>query len=277
MSILNQKECYLNSTGEIVNLNPKIDAANVFGNVVSGYEYINNFIKKRAELFGGYKNMTEWLKATASNDKRRFLQFEHIIKNKKILDFNSTNGGFLNKAKKVAKSLATVKYTPYLDEHFKNNEIEIYRSIDSIDEKFDIITLFNVIENVPSAEDILQKLSQKLTKGGLIIIETQNENDALIEYYESKSFKEFLQMNCRTQLFNVNTLSKMIRKAHLKPLSIRQIQKFPLSNHLYWFLNNRPEGHKKWGFIDKIFPPYLYEVLLKKYHTCDTLVSIVSA
>ena len=193
------------------------------------------------------------------------------MKNKSILDFNATNGGFLRLASSVANKTAAVKYTPYLDNDFEQMGIDIFRSIDSIDEHFDVITLFNIIENIPSAEDILQKLASKLKRGGLILIETQNEHDALLEYYESKSFEAFINMNCRSKLFNIKSLNTMLRKAHLKPLSIRQIQKFPFSNHLHWLLTNRPDGHKKWGLIDKIFPSYIYQSILKKYNTCDII------
>ena len=278
MSIVNKKEEYFieESRSEVVNLNPKLEAANISDKNLSSYEYLNSFIKKRAELYGGYKSFGEWLKATYANDRRRFIEFEHLLKNKSILDFNATNGGFLRLASSVANKTAAVKYTPYLDNDFKQMGIDIFRSIDSIDEHFDVITLFNIIENIPSAEDILQKLASKLKRGGLILIETQNEHDALLEYYESKSFEAFINMNCRSKLFNIKSLKTMLRKAHLKPLSIRQIQKFPFSNHLHWLLTNRPDGHKKWGLIDKIFPSYIYQSILKKYNTCDTLISVVS-
>ena len=278
MSIVNKKEEYFikETRSEVVNLNPKLEAANISDKNLSSYEYLNSFIKKRAELYGGYKSFGEWLKATYANDRRRFIEFEHLLKNKSILDFNATNGGFLRLASSVANKTAAVKYTPYLDNDFKQMGIDIFRSIDSIDEHFDVITLFNIIENIPSAEDILQKLASKLKRGGLILIETQNEHDALLEYYESKSFEAFINMNCRSKLFNIKSLNTMLRKAHLKPLSIRQIQKFPFSNHLHWLLTNRPVGHKKWGLIDKIFPSYIYQSILKKYNTCDTLISVVS-
>lgn len=278
MSIVNKKEEYYveETRAEVVNLNPRLEAANISDKNLSSYEYLNSFIKKRAELYGGYKSFGEWLKSTYANDRRRFSEFEHLLKNKSILDFNATNGGFLRLASSVANKTAAVKYTPYLDYDFEQMGIDIFRSIDSIDEQFDVITLFNIIENIPSAEDILQKLASKLKRGGLILIETQNEQDALLEYYESKSFEAFINMNCRSKLFNIKSLNTMLRKAHLKPLSIRQIQKFPFSNHLHWLLTNRPDGHKKWGLIDKIFPSYFYQSILKKYNTCDTLISVVS-
>lgn len=278
MNIVNQKKCYLedNIRAEVVNLNPKLEAVKAVKKNFSSYEYLNSFIKKRAELYGGYKSFEEWIKSTYINDKRRFNEFKHLLKNKKILDFNTSNGGFLRLAGTVANKIATVKYTPYLDQNLNEIGIDIFRSIDSIDEQFDIITLFNIIENIPSPEDVLQKLASKLKKGGLILIETQNEYDALLEYYESKSFEAFIHMNCKENLFNAKTLRKLIKQAHLKTLTIRQIQKFPFSNHIHWLLTNRPDGHKKWSLVDKIIPPYLYQTILKKYNTCDTLISVVS-
>jgi len=45
-------------------------------------------------------------------------------------------------------------------------------------------------------------------------------------------------------------LKLLIEKANLKAIYIKQIQRYPLSNHLYWLSCGKPGGHQKWGFLD---------------------------
>lgn len=223
-----------------------------------------------------FSDIREWLKTTEKYDERLFEQFKNLIENKKVLDFGCTNGGFLIKAKDCAKSLSAIKCDDSFKSFFESNKIKLYKNIDEIKEKFDVITLFNVLESFESPEVVLEKLSKKLNKGGVIIIEAHNCNDALLSFYKSKAFESFAQENRGTFLFNDSNLAELIKKAKLKALSIRQIQRYPLSNHLNWIINKAPRKTRFLNFIDKIFPIYFYQMLLKKFGSCDTLISIIS-
>jgi len=63
---------------------------------------------------------------------------------------------------------------------------------------------------------------------------------------------------------------------NLKVNYIKQIQRYPLSNHLHWLANGRPGGHQKWYFLDSPELHAAYEKQLTAVGKCDTILSSVS-
>lgn len=49
-------------------------------------------------------------------------------------------------------------------------------------------------------------------------------------------------------LYNTETLAALMKKAGYKINYIKQYQRYPLSNHLYWLSKGRPGGYQKWSF-----------------------------
>jgi len=49
-----------------------------------------------------------------------------------------------------------------------------------IEEKFDVITLFHVLEHFDDPRAVLKQLKSMLAKGGIIVIEVPNADDALL-------------------------------------------------------------------------------------------------
>ena len=55
---------------------------------------------------------------------------------------------------------------------------------------------------------------------------------------------------------------------------IKYIQRYPLSNHLYWLSNDKPGGHKQWGnFIDSPELTKAYESQLSSIGATDTVIA----
>jgi len=137
--------------------------------------------------------------------------------------------------------------------------------------KFDIITLFHVIEHLPRPKVLLAKLKNLLTKNGKIIIETPNSDDALISLYKNKSFMDSTFWSCHLFLFNQKTLEETAKQSGLQLDSITQIQRYPLANHLHWLAKSKPNGHQEWAFLDSKKINALYEKQLRLLGMCDTL------
>jgi len=74
-------------------------------------------------------------------------------------------------------------------------------------------------------------------------------------------------------LFNVFTLKKLAEQAGLNVLSIQHIQRYPLSNHLYWLRHGKPGGHQKWAFLDSQNLHEAYTSALAKIGKTDTIVA----
>lgn len=241
---------------------------------LSDFSHIEENFYENTGMHKGQVDIDQWLIATESDNKSRFEELKDKIKGKKVLDFGCGNGGFLMNAKNTASYVAGIDLDKSLAEHFQNEEIKLYSNIDDIEEKFDIITMFHVIEHLDKPDEVLTQLSSKLNKGGKIIIETPNSDDALLKLYKSKAFSKFTYWSCHLYLFNEKTLSKVIKKTDLKITRKYQKQRYPLSNHLYWLIKGKPGGHQKWQSIDSFVP--FYENLLAPLKMCDTVMMEVS-
>ena len=209
------------------------------------------------------------------DDYRRVNQFSKKLKNKDILDFGCGWGGFLRNIKNY-KSLSGVELRKECTSFIKNNiqKIDISDNINSFDKKFDIITMFHVLEHIPYQTEILKVLKSKLKNKGKIIIEVPHAEDFLILQEELKEFKNFTFWSEHLILHTYKSLKSILLKSGFKNIKIQYYQRYNFSNHLGWFLKRKPGGHNFYKEIvsDKLNSSYC-ENLIKLGQT-DTLIAI---
>ena len=243
---------------------------------LSSYNHINEMYYVESGMHGSeILPVEEWLKNTAKDDERRFKILESKLVNQKLLDFGCGNGGFLLKANNSTKMAEGVELEKRLKDHFIKNNLNVWENLDEVlnlGHKFNVITAFHVIEHLKNPIEIIQKLYTLLEKNGELIIEVPSSNDALLTLYQSKEFSNFTYWSNHIYLFNASTIEKLVRKSNLKLNWIKQIQRYPLSNHLYWLSKGKPGGHKNWSFLDDIQLNSLYESILSSLGLCDTLI-----
>lgn len=205
---------------------------------------------------------------TLNDDLRRFNFLKKKIKNKTLLDFGCGRGGFLKLSQKITKNIAGLEINrqilKYLSKRFK-----IYDDINKIDEKFDIITLFHVLEHIPNQIETLQQIKKKLKKNGKLIIEVPHANDLLLNL---KVFRNFTLWSEHLVLHTEKSLCKFLKIAGYKINRVEYIQRYNFSNHLRWFLEGRPNGHI---INQKIFEKNLihyYDEFLIKNELSDTIL-----
>lgn len=221
----------------------------------------------------------QWLKDTTTDDNRRFEFVKEKITNKDIIDFGSGVGGFLIKAKNIAKSVVGIELDTKVIDFYKKNDIEIVQSINDLkNNEFDIITAFHVLEHLKNPIDIIDKLIEKIKVGGNLIIEVPNSNDALLTVYKNQGFENFTYWSPHLYLYNDKTLRMLLNSCSgIKVDFIKYIQRYPLSNHLYWLSHNKPGGHKVWGgFIDSQELNRAYELQLASMGATDTLIAQIT-
>ena len=209
------------------------------------------------------------------DDYRRVSQFEKNLKNKDILDFGCGWGGFLRNIKNY-KSLSGVELRKECINFIKNNikKIVISDNINSFDKKFDIITMFHVLEHIPYQTETLKVLKSKLKNKGKIIIEVPHAEDFLILQEELKEFKNFTFWSEHLILHTYKSLKSILLKSGFKNINIQYYQRYNFSNHLGWFLKRKPGGHNFYKEIvsDKLNISYCEN--LKKLGQTDTLIAI---
>lgn len=211
------------------------------------------------------------------DDKRRSDQFGHLLKNKKILDFGCGWGGFLNRLKKI-KSLTGVELRNECINFIKKNlkKISITNNINNLKEKYNIITLFHVLEHTPHQVQTLKMLKSKLLKKGKIIIEVPSAQDFLLNFDEFKDFKKFTFWSEHLILHTENSLKKILNKAGFKKIKVQHYQRYNFSNHLGWFIKKKPGGHVFFNHLcdKKINKSYID--YLKRIKKTDTLIAIAN-
>ncbi len=134
--------------------------------------------------------------------------------------------------------------------------------------------VFHVVEHIEDPAGMLRKLATRL-RGG-IIIELPSSADALLTLYESLPFSEFIYWSCHLYLFNAANIELLTIKAGLKLDYVSHVQRYPLSNHLYWLAKSKPGGHQKWHIFDSLGLHTAYEKQLAAIGKCDTIFASIS-
>ena len=208
------------------------------------------------------------------DDIRRINLFKKNCKNKDVLDFGCGLGGFLRNLS-GAKSLNGVELRKECIEYIKKNisRININDNINSFKQKFDIITLFHVLEHIPYQIEILKLLKSKLKKNGKIIIEVPHAEDFLILQDELKEFRDFTFWSEHLILHTSKSLKKVLSKAGFKKINIQFYQRYNFRNHLGWFLKRKPGQQENFKKLISKELNISYEKNLIKKKLTDTIIA----
>lgn len=68
----------------------------------------------------------------------------------------------------------------------------------------------------------------------------------------------------------------MLEFAGYKNICIKGVQRYPLSNHLYWLSKGKPGGQYEWDILDSPNLKASYEEVLAKLDCTDTLVAVAT-
>jgi len=245
---------------------------------LGSFDHIHDEFYEESKMRVDDINMDTWISETKGDDERRFRYLHNFLRNADVLDFGAGNGGFLRLAKQDARSVTAVELDREASLLFERNNIPHHRFLKDIpaNKRFNLITAFHVIEHLKNPIDFLKEASSLLHPDGSLYLEFPNADDALLSLYGSKPFSEFTYWSCHLMLFNHETIKVAIKKAGLQCKNIKQIQRYPLSNHLYWLAKGLPGGHDAWPFLDSQKLNIEYEKILANAKVCDTLLVEVS-
>ena len=286
-------DCYLCGSADFkkrpgsVRNNPNLDVLECIGCglvCLSSFDHIKKGFYENSGMGGvdgGEASVPEiMLKHTTWDNERRFQFLKAILPNRSLLDFGCGPGGFLLKARELT-SLAQgvepeIRLTLHYEEAYDLMVFIHLREALAVGWGYDIITLFHVLEHIPDPKSLLSELTELLANGGQIIIEVPNADDALLTLYQCEAFQNYTYWDCHLFYYTAKTLQMLFDQVGLKVNYIKQIQRYPLSNHLYWLASGVTYGHKKWHFLDSPEIHAAYEKQLASIGKCDTLMASVS-
>lgn len=218
-------------------------------------------------------NFDVWRNNSYQEDMRRAKEIISSFGGGKLLDFGCGNGGFLKILKeKGLENVYGVELEDNCRERLKKEGICVRRIIDEYEEEFDYVTMFHVIEHLANPNEYLEKIWHHMKTNGELQIETPNADDVLLSLYECEAFADFTYWSCHVMLYNVDTLSKLLQNNGFEVTGKKQIQRFPVSNHLYWLSKGMPGGHNKWSFLNDDVMNDIYTAKLVEMGKCDTIL-----
>jgi SAM-dependent methyltransferase len=153
-----------------------------------------------------------------------------------------------SQSRKVAASVAGVEPELSARKFIANSGIEVVPSTSELREHYDVITVFHVLEHIKDPRHFISLLADHLAENGKIIVEVPNADDALLSLYRNVPFSFFTYWSCHLYLFTRTTLTMLAKQAGLTVDYVKQVQRYPLSNHLFWLACGKPGGHKYWVF-----------------------------
>lgn len=133
--------------------------------------------------------------------------------------------------------------------------------------------MFHVLEHLPNPEEVLMELKSHLKYGGLLVIETPNADDILIE--KSQAFRDFTFRSDHVMLYTHRSLIMLLSRIGLQYHSFKFIQRYNASNHVKWYECGLPDGHKEENEWSNSILNKEYSDELAKLGKSDTLFIIV--
>lgn len=106
---------------------------------------------------------------------------------KTLLDVGAGTGDFLITAKNNKWICDGVEPSASAREKATQKGLELFSSLETLpDKKYNVITLWHVLEHLPNLDEQIKTLESKLTEDGTLIIAVPNFNS-----YDAKHYKEF--------------------------------------------------------------------------------------
>lgn len=216
-----------------------------------------------------------WLRETEADDERRFRFLQGRLVGNRVLDFGCGAGGFLIKAREAVAVAEGVEPEQRLQTHFHQAGIRVWPSLEAAKAggRFDLVTAFHVVEHLPDPRHTLVELAGLLAEGGELVVEVPSADDVLLTLFANEPFRRFTYWSQHLYLFNSHTLADLVRQAGLTLRWVKQVQRYPLSNHLHWLAQGKPGGHKHWAFLDSPALNDAYGAQLASLGLCDTLLA----
>jgi 2-polyprenyl-3-methyl-5-hydroxy-6-metoxy-1,4-benzoquinol methylase len=212
------------------------------------------------------------LRSTTEDDQRRFDLLQSLLVNRKVLDFGCGSAGFLSRARSLAAEVSGVEPERRVKEHW-GDEIVLYDNLDAAGNDYDLITAFHVVEHLPDPRATLADLAAHLGPKGRLVVEVPSSEDILLTLYDCGAFQAFTYWSQHLFLFNAETLRTLAAQSGLRIISIKQFQRYPLSNHMHWLSKGKPGGHQQWSFLDTPSLTEAYAASLGALGKCDTLIA----
>lgn len=218
-------------------------------------------------------NITKAEKYSSYDLNRRIKYIEKYIDNKIYVDFGTGFGSIL-KEKLTCKKKYGIEIFDNIVKHLKSEKIEVFNNIEDVKEEIDVITLFHVLEHLEKPIEILKSVYKKMKDDGILIIEVPHAGDFMLHDLKNQKYKNFILWEEHLVLHNKYSIEKLLNICGFKMISIEYIQRYSLSNHLYWCNDGLPNGHNILKILNNNSLEKEYEKTLAGLEKTDTIICL---
>ena len=220
----------------------------------TGYsQYIPNNLSEIYDLnsevqdkLNSHKKRSKYFIKKFGTDRLRFIK--KFKKKGSLLDFGCGTGEFINFAKKQFKVNAfdfSLELSKFVE---VNYNIKTFSNLEKLKKKFDVITLYDVLEHVENPVQLLKRLNNNLKKNGIIIVYSPNKNSLGFDILGSDS--NLCTAPFHLTYFNNQTIGKFLKKK----FKIVYLKTFGLDlADIYAFLRDKYKFKFKDSDLKKIF------------------------
>ena len=157
-------------------------------------------------------------------EKRKFFQIEKFLKKKSpsLLDIGCGSGTFLDVCNKNGWRVEGVDPSPIVKRKvFEEYKIDVHQGDFNkikFNKKFDIITMWGVLEHVPNPLLTMKKVRDLLNKGGMFVFEVPSANCLISDYLKKYNFSptRYIESGRHNIFFSIEVIRKIAENLKLK-------------------------------------------------------------
>ena len=251
--------------------------AKVYKDLKSGIIYLKDYyVEENTYEMGNYDRKRKINYGMYRDCDRRVDTLKQFYIGKNIIDFGCGYSYFLSRVKNYTNYCAGIDLDVASIKKLKSENIDAYFSLDDIpDNSLDTVFMFHSMEHLKNPIQILEKINCKLKKFGNLIVEVPHARDFLISKVKSKKFIEKSLWTQHLILHTRNSLEMFLDKSGYHSIFVKGVQRYPISNHFNWIVNELPNGHmSEFSCLETKELNSAYENSLSNIDCTDTLVAI---
>ena len=260
----------------------------VWRDAASGVIFIaDHYVGDEAYAQGAYRSQLGRPPAAQGQDyedgedtRRRLERYRGFYHGRAICDFGCGAGSFLAGARAEATDVCGIELQRDSAEHLRTAGIPCWQDAAELaaqGQRFDTVFAFHVLEHLPDPLHGLRVLCGLLRPGGRIVAEVPHARDLLLGTLDVEAFRRFTLWSQHLVLHTRGSLTRLLEAAGFGEVVVEGVQRYPLSNHLYWLRHGQPGGHR--STLAVLDTPDLraeYAAALARLDATDTLVAVAT-
>jgi len=192
--------------------------------------YSSHYFKNNQSSVVGYKNYQADETKIRLTFKRRILEIMKNIKTGKLLDLGCAMGFFVDESQKLGWQADGIEISDYA---VKYSQTQLHLNIKQGDiqdvhlenNRYDLITMWDVIEHLSDPKDVLNKINKALNKDGVLVFSTPDIGSipAKVSGHHWIGYK---LSDEHLTYFSLETLKLLCEKTGFKIIKTRHIGKY---------------------------------------------------